>query len=78
RLVVRRGAALAGVGIALGLAGAAAAAKLIAGLVYGVSARDPLTYAAVALGLGAVALGASWAPARRAGRVDPLVALRAE
>jgi putative ABC transport system permease protein len=55
-----------------------AAARLIAGLVYGVSARDPLTYAAVAAGLGAVALAALWAPALRAARVDPLVALRAE
>jgi putative ABC transport system permease protein len=47
-------------------------------MLYGVSATDPLTHAALAVGPGAVALAASWMPARRAVRVDPAVALRAE
>jgi ABC-type lipoprotein release transport system permease subunit len=50
----------------------------MAGLLYGVRASDPLTYAAVAAVLLAVALAASWIPARRASRIDPMRALRAE
>jgi putative ABC transport system permease protein len=68
----------AAAGIAVGLAGAAALSGLLRGLLYGVSATDPLAYAAVALVLAAVALAACWGPARRAARVDPMIALRCD
>ena len=65
-------------GVALGLAGALAATRVLASLVYGVSTTDPLTMAATAaILLGAAAL-ASWVPAMRAARVDPAVSLRSE
>ena len=77
-LVVRQASALAFVGLALGLAGALAATRLLRGLVWGVSTVDPLTYGAVSLVLIAAAVLASWLPARRAARVDPLTALRSQ
>ncbi|HEV2387136.1 MAG TPA: ABC transporter permease [Candidatus Acidoferrales bacterium] len=76
--VVQGGARLAVVGVAIGFAGALASTRAIAGLLYGVGASDPATFAAAGLGLLAVALGACWIPARRAARVDPLRALRFE
>ncbi len=78
RMVVREGAILAGVGLALGLAGAAAVTRVLTTILYGVSPLDPLTFAAVALVLGLVAAGASLAPAHRAAAVDPQTALRVE
>ncbi len=77
-MVLRQGMLLAGVGVVLGLVAAAAASRLLASLLYGVSATDPLTYAAVAALLTAVAAAASWIPARRAAGVDPATALRNE
>jgi predicted permease len=76
--VLREGMTVAVSGAATGLAGALALARLMDGLLFGVHARDPLTFAAVAGGLLAVALVATYLPARRAARVDPLVALRAD
>ncbi|HEX8694647.1 MAG TPA: ABC transporter permease [Longimicrobium sp.] len=78
RLVVRQGMRPVAVGLAAGLAGALAAGKLVSGLLFGVGAADPATFAAVALVIGGVAVVACLLPARRATRVDPMVALRAE
>ena len=78
RLVLGEGLFVIAVGLALGLLLAAAATRVIAGLLYGVEATDPLTFAGVPLLLGFVALVASYIPARRATKVDPLVALRYE
>jgi putative ABC transport system permease protein len=69
---------LAALGVGLGLLVSLLGARILAAQLYGVGARDPLTYLGIAALLGAVALFASWLPARRATRVDPAVALRAE
>jgi putative ABC transport system permease protein len=78
RLVMRRGILLTGSGLAIGIGGAIALGRLVAGLLYGVRPADPATLLAVALFLAAVAALATYLPARRATRVDPMVALRAE
>jgi putative ABC transport system permease protein len=78
RLVLGEGCKLALAGVALGSALALAGARLIRGLLFETSATDPTTFVAVAAGLVAVALVASYVPARRATRVDPMLALRAE
>jgi predicted permease len=78
RLVVGQGMRLALIGLVVGIAGALAATRLMTQLLYGVSATDPLTFAAIAALLAAVALLASWLPARRAIRTDPTLALREE
>jgi ABC-type antimicrobial peptide transport system permease subunit len=64
--------------VGIGFVGALALTRLMQGVLYGVSTYDPLTFSAVAAGLVAVAAFASWLPAVRATRVDPLEALRAE
>ena len=69
---------LAAIGIAAGLAGAAVLTRVMASLLFGVSARDAVTFGAVAAILAAVAFAATVIPARRATRVDPMVALREE
>lgn len=78
RMVVGGGLRLVGMGVAVGLAGALALARLMESVLYGVRPHDPLTFGAVVVGLLAVALFASWLPARRATRVPPAIALRAE
>jgi putative ABC transport system permease protein len=78
RLVMRRGILLTGSGLAIGIGGTIALGRLVAGLLYGVRPADPATLLAVALFLAAVAALATYLPARRATRVDPMVALRAE
>ena len=77
-LVLRKGLILAAFGVGLGLAGAAGAARLLQGLLFGVAPLDPATFAAVSLVFGVVATLASYVPARRVTRVDPMVALRSE
>jgi ABC-type antimicrobial peptide transport system permease subunit len=78
QMVLRQGLRLAMAGAAVGLVGAVVVSHLMVGLLYGVSPTDPLTFAGVAFLLIAVALLACYIPARRALRVDPLVALRNE
>jgi ABC-type antimicrobial peptide transport system permease subunit len=77
-MVVRQGAALAGVGVILGLVLAFGLTRLMSAVLVDVSPADPITYGGVAIGLLFTALLASFLPARRAARVDPVVALRAE
>ena len=76
--VIKNGMQFIFAGIALGIAGALAATRVIASLLFGVTASDPATFAVIAALLTLVALAACWFPARRAMRVDPLVALRYE
>ncbi len=78
RMVISQGMTLAALGLAIGIAGALAATRLLASQLYGVSASDPVILLIVAALLALVALFACWIPARRAARVDPLIALRYE
>jgi len=78
RLVLGQGARLALLGAALGVASALALTRLMASLLFGISPTDPATFVLTALLLPAVAVLASFVPARRATRVDPMIALRAE
>jgi len=76
KMVVFQGLRLAVIGIAIGLAAAFALARVIATLLFGVTTRDPLVFVGVPVLLTAVAILAVWIPARRAGRIDPVIALR--
>jgi putative ABC transport system permease protein len=78
RMVVRQGVRLVGTGLVLGFIAAFFMAQLLAGNLYGISPRDPPTFAAVPLLLAAVALLACYIPSRRATHIDPIAALRAE
>src|SRR5215472_4105291 len=77
-MVVKQGLVLAGCGVGIGLAGAFAFSRFVSSLLFGVRSTDPLTFAAIALLLILVAMLASYIPARRAARIDPMVSLRYE
>ena len=77
-MVLRQGLVLAVVGAGLGAAGAVFATRLMKAILFGVSPLDPMTYGLVSVTLIGAALLATWVPARRAARADPMVALRAE
>ena len=78
RLVIGEGIGLVGLGAMFGLAGAVAATRVLRTFLFDLTPSDPVTYVGVLVVLGAAAIVASWIPARRASRVDPMVALRAE
>ena len=78
RLFVGHGLKLVAAGLAVGIASALALSRLMTSLLFGVGPTDPVTYAAVSLVLGAVAVTATYLPARRAARIDPVVALRTD
>nr|HEV7953856.1 FtsX-like permease family protein [Candidatus Acidoferrales bacterium] len=77
-LIVRKGMALAFSGVLIGLAAAFALTRLMRTLLFGVNSSDPATFLAIALLLAAVAFLASYIPARRATRIDPMLSLRSE
>jgi ABC-type antimicrobial peptide transport system permease subunit len=76
--VIGEGIGLVSVGAIIGLAGALAATRVLRTFLFDLTSSDPVTYVAIIVLLGGAAIVASWIPARRASRVDPVVALRAE
>jgi ABC-type antimicrobial peptide transport system permease subunit len=78
RLILGQGLKLITIGVIVGLAAAVALTRLLSSLLFGVSATDPVTFIVIPLILAGVALGASFVPARKATKVDPIIALRNE
>jgi putative ABC transport system permease protein len=78
RMVISEGLVLTGIGVSLGIVGALLLGRVVSSLLFGVSSRDPLTLVGVVVALAAIAMVASWLPARRAARVDPLIAIRGD
>lgn len=77
RMILKEGGVLVGIGLALGIAGALLAARVIRGLLFGVAAHDPATFIGVAVLMGVIGMIACWIPALRAARIDPAIAMRA-
>ena len=77
-MIVRGGMATAGIGIAVGIVSALIVTRFMQSLLFGVEATDPLTFGAIVILLALMALAATYVPARRAARIDPLVSLRGE
>ena len=77
-LILRQALWMVGISLGIGVPGAAALMKVLQSILFGVGARDPLTFVLVPLALGAIGVAASYIPARRATQVDPVVALRWE
>ncbi len=77
RMILMEGGVLLAMGLALGIAGALLAARVIRGLLFGVAAHDPATFIGVAVMIGAIGMVACWIPALRAARIDPAIAMRA-
>jgi ABC-type antimicrobial peptide transport system permease subunit len=77
-MILGQGGRLIAIGLAIGIVGALVLGRALSAELFGVGAFDPIVLAITVLGLGAAALAASWLPARRAARVDPLDALRSE
>jgi ABC-type antimicrobial peptide transport system permease subunit len=77
-MILGEGGALLVMGLVLGLAGALLAARAIQGLLFGVAPYDPATFGAVALVMAVIGIAASWIPALRASRVDPVITMRAQ
>ena len=77
-MVLREGAALVGLGLGIGVLGAFAAARILQGMIFETSVHDPLVFGIVSFLLGIVAIITAYVPARRATKVDPLVALKCE
>ena len=78
RLAMKHGLTPAFIGVVVGVVGALAATRLATSMLYGITPRDPLTFVGVVTLLVLIAVGAAWLPARRATRVDPMIALRAD
>jgi len=78
RLVVGQGVTLVGIGAAIGIVGALLCTRVLQTLLYDLKPSDPVTYAVIVVLLALTAMTASWLPARRAARVDPVVALRSD
>lgn len=78
KIVLRQGLTLAGLGVGIGLGAALAVTRVMSTLLYGVSTTDPIVFATISIVLAGVALGATFIPARRAAKVDPMIALRYE
>ena len=77
RMILGEGGVLLGLGLVLGVAGASFGSDAIRGLLFGVAPHDPTTFAAVAVMMAAIGIGACWIPARRAARIDPAISMRA-
>jgi putative ABC transport system permease protein len=78
RLIVGQAMALVGISVLIGIAGAFAATRLLSSMLFNVGAWDPLTFGSIVVLISVVAFLAAWLPARRASRVNPIIALRAE
>jgi ABC-type antimicrobial peptide transport system permease subunit len=78
RIVLRQGLQLAALGVAIGVGAAFGLTRVMSSLLFGVSTTDPIIFASISIILTGVALGATFIPARRAARVDPMIALRYE